>query len=212
MAGGGMVGGGVAGGGVAGGGVAGGDIAGGGMVGGGIAGGGIVGGGGGGSAGAGCGGCAASCQGSGPGVMTWVGLGGDYVAETSYKYVGKGAGEFAVAKPKITINWAMACGVGGLLLLLVLLLVLFWPGPTTTTTPIPTTAAPPAPRGVCLFWGDPHVLTFDGARPSFYGFGEFWIVRSDELEIQGRYMGTKYTHGLSATNAVVVGGPAMQGQ
>lgn len=62
-----------------------------------------------------------------------------------------------------------------------------------------------------MFWGDPHIQTFDKARPSFYGEGEFWIVKSATVHIQGRYMGTVYTHGLAATNKIVVGGPFLKG-
>jgi len=54
-------------------------------------------------------------------------------------------------------------------------------------------------------------VTFDGGRPSFYGEGEFWIVKSPKIKIQGRYMGTAYTHGLSATNKVMVGGEFLGG-
>jgi len=93
------------------------------------------------------------------------------------------------------------------------------PTPATTppTTPAPTTPAPTAapmpsaPIAECTFWGDPHIQTFDGGRPSFYGEGEQWIVRSQEVWIQGRYMGTKFTKGLAATNKVVVGGPFLKG-
>lgn len=63
----------------------------------------------------------------------------------------------------------------------------------------------------CLFWGDPHILSFDGARPSFYGDGEFWIVKNKNVYIQGRYMGTQYTYGLAATNKVALGGPFLKG-
>jgi len=62
-----------------------------------------------------------------------------------------------------------------------------------------------------MFWGDPHIQSFDGARPSFYGDGEFWIVKSQRVKIQGRYMGTDYTDGLAATNKVAVGGDFLQG-
>jgi hypothetical protein len=65
--------------------------------------------------------------------------------------------------------------------------------------------------GRCIFWGDPHIVTWDGARPSFYGDGEFWIVKNKQVYIQGRYMGTKYTYGLAATNKVVIGGPFLKG-
>jgi hypothetical protein len=91
------------------------------------------------------------------------------------------------------------------LLLLALLLFLLWPRSVVTTTT-------PAPRvGTCTFWGDPHIITFDGARPSFYGSGEFWVVKSDSVHIQGRYLGTTWTHGLAATSKLVVGGPFLNG-
>lgn len=70
---------------------------------------------------------------------------------------------------------------------------------------------PPAVPKRCYFWGDPHIVTFDGARPSFYGEGEFWIVKNPKVWIQGRYMGTKYTYGLAATNKVAIGGPFLAG-
>jgi hypothetical protein len=64
-----------------------------------------------------------------------------------------------------------------------------------------------------LLWGDPHVITFDQQNDdksqaiSFYGDGDFEIVQSSTVEIQGRFEGTKYTEGLAATNQIVVGGP-----
>jgi len=73
----------------------------------------------------------------------------------------------------------------------------------------PGCAAPDKQR--CIFWGDPHVVTFDGARPSFYGDGEFWIVKNPQVYIQGRFMGTRYTYGLAATNKVMIGGPFLHG-
>merc|ERR1719291_1602643 len=156
-----------------------------------------------------CMGCGtgAGCEvATGPAVMTFVGAGGDYVTETSYKYVGKGAGIYAIS-----------------VVVLIVVAVLFWPDETTTTTRIttsfsvtttpapPPTTTPPPPRKSCVFWGDPHIITFDGSRPSFYGEGEFWIVKSSSVHIQGRYMGTRYTHGLSATNKIAVGGPFLHG-
>jgi len=164
----------------------------------------------------GCGtgaGCGTGCEvATGPAVMTFVGVGaGDYITETSYTYVGKGAGLYAMVAPKRSLvgYWVMGISV----ILIILLAIFVRPAPTTTTTPFTTTwTTTPVPQPKeCLFWGDPHILTFDGARPSFYGEGEYWVVRSDTVLIQGRYMGTKYTHGLSATNKVVVSGPFIQG-
>jgi len=99
------------------------------------------------------------------------------------------------------------------LVLMVVVVVIFWPPETSTTSTTTRTAVLPfrPPVGTCLFWGDPHILTFDGARPSFYGEGDFWIVKSSRVHIQGRFMGTKYTHGLSATNQIAVGGDFVNG-
>merc|ERR1719356_2079307 len=99
-------------------------------------------------------------------------------------------------------------------LAVLILLILFWPHPivtTTTTTPPHWTTQPPPHHGECTFWGDPHLKTFDGGRPSFYGEGEAWIVKSEQISIQGRYLGTTYTKGLAATNAIAVGGSFLQG-
>merc|ERR1719291_256248 len=46
---------------------------------------------------------------------------------------------------------------------------------------------------------------------SFYGDGDFWIVKSSTVSIQGRFEGTKYTEGLAATNRIVVGGSFLHG-
>lgn len=157
----------------------------------------------------GCGGCACD-GGKGNGVMTFVGAGaGEYVTETSYRYVGLGAGEYSMVPP--VRGWTRVAGGCALVGLVVLSVVgiLLWP--RTTTTTMRFSMSPVSNAGECLFWGDPHILTFDGARPSFYGAGEFWIVKSAPVKIQGRYLGTKYTHGLSATNKVIVGGDFLQG-
>jgi len=164
--------------------------------------------------------------------MTFVGPGGgQYTTEVIYKFVGAG-GEYSVVAPRRSY-FCMITSVVSLLVVLVLVLVLInLPvNPTTTTsstyrpwTTVPpttelvsttqlvlTTKPRPPPLGTCTAWGDPHFVTFDGARPSFYGEGEFWIVKSDKIKIQGRYRGTEFTHGLSATNKVVVGGDFLHG-
>merc|ERR1719296_233664 len=79
--------------------------------------------------------------------------------------------------------------------------------PVPPIIPSPTPTPPPAVKvRSCLLWGDPHLVSFDGARPSFYGNGEYWIVKNDDVHIQGRFMGTKYTYGLAATQKVAIGG------
>merc|ERR1712066_179882 len=73
------------------------------------------------------------------------------------------------------------------------------------------------PAKICLLWGDPHVISFDQVGTdknealSFYGDGNFWVVKSSTVYIQGRFEGTKYTEGLAATNQIVVGGPFLHG-
>merc|ERR1719296_246929 len=79
--------------------------------------------------------------------------------------------------------------------------------PVPPIIPSPTPTPPPAVKvRSCLLWGDPHLVSFDGARPSFYGNGEYWIVKNDDVHTQGRFMGTKYTYGLAATQKVAIGG------
>merc|ERR1712039_195219 len=46
---------------------------------------------------------------------------------------------------------------------------------------------------------------------SFYGDGDFWLVKSSTVSIQARFLGTKYTEGLAATNQIVVGGAFLHG-
>jgi len=138
--------------------------------------------------------------------MTFVGGGGSYTTETSYKYVGHGAGEFSYVMPKKTNFLPFICG-GLLVLLLILGVVLFSSGnPTTTTTPTPV-----GPAGDCLLWGDPHVETFDHGFPNFYDEGEFWVVKSPQVYIQARYLATPFTNGLAATHQISVGGPFLNG-
>jgi len=69
----------------------------------------------------------------------------------------------------------------------------------------------PGPVGTCVVWGDPHVLTFDKKRVDFYTQGEYWIVKSQTVFIQGRYRPTHATSGLSVLKEIAFGGPFMQG-
>jgi len=70
---------------------------------------------------------------------------------------------------------------------------------------------------MCTLWGDPHVISFDqmdtdkSKAYSFYGDGDFWLVKSSTVSIQARFEGTKYTEGLAATNRIVVGGAFLHG-
>jgi len=166
-------------------------------------------------------GCATGCAGMGcatlsQGAMTYVGAGrGDYSVTTTYTYVGPGAGELSVVS-RMQVLWARILGPLCCLLLLAALALALqqWMATTTTTsTSIQQAAVLPAKpeMGECTFWGDPHFKTFDGGRPSFYGEGEFYIVKSAQLSVQGRFKGTKYTKGLAATRKIAVGGALLNG-
>jgi len=65
--------------------------------------------------------------------------------------------------------------------------------------------------GVCTVWGDPHIRTFDGLRADYYSPGEYWIVKSADVHIQGRYLPTRMTSGLAVTKILAVGGPVLKG-
>jgi len=178
-----------------------------------------------------CMGCGGTCGEETTGSISLLyvgGGGGEWVEETTttYKYVGAGAGDLIIeVQKKQTFFWG-CCGFG--VFALVLVAILFWCTPTKTTTqkfvvPTPTlrptwmTTVPPpttttkAVRQVCICWGDPHCLTFDLGRPSFYGEGEFWILKNPQAQIQGRYMGTPFTYGLAAAQKIAIGGPFLQG-
>merc|ERR1712056_159374 len=90
----------------------------------------------------------------------------------------------------------MGCIIWSLLaLLLIPLLWMLLQMSSEQTTPPPVILPP----GVCKIFGDPHLITFDQKHVSFYSQGEYWIVKSQTVHIQGRYFPTPVTHGLSAT-------------
>merc|ERR1712190_459900 len=71
--------------------------------------------------------------------------------------------------------------------------------------------APAGPTRTCIVWGDPHILTFDNKRVDFYTQGEYWIVKSSTVFIQGAYKPTHATSGLAVMKQIAFGGPFMQG-
>jgi hypothetical protein len=144
----------------------------------------------------------------------------------TYQYVGAGAGNVAlvpVPGPGCSNCWWLLC-------LLWLFIIPFCLPATTTTsttstftpptptpppdvppTPHPTPSPTPAPeRGTCRIFGDPHVITFDGVHASFYSSGEYWLVRSETVWIQARYMPTPVTNGLAVMKEIAVGGPFLE--
>jgi hypothetical protein len=52
---------------------------------------------------------------------------------------------------------------------------------------------PPPGDGDCKIWGDPHFITFDKAQFVFYRSGDFWIIKSPSVSIQGRFQNTDWT-------------------
>jgi hypothetical protein len=80
----------------------------------------------------------------------------------------------------------------------------------TMTTPPPVHTLP-ATLGQCKIWGDPHLISFDGMHQDYYTPGEFWVVKSDEVQVQGRYMPLPVTNGLGCLTEIAVGGTFLQG-
>jgi len=54
-------------------------------------------------------------------------------------------------------------------------------------------------------------MTFDGMHSDYYTSGEFWIVKSSTIWIQGAYSPTHATNGLAVTKKIAIGGPVMKG-
>lgn len=70
--------------------------------------------------------------------------------------------------------------------------------------------------GDCVLWGDPHIKTFDKSRLVFYSEGDFWIVKSQTIKIQGRFQATDWTKkndntDYSSMTSIIVGGPFLGG-
>jgi len=70
--------------------------------------------------------------------------------------------------------------------------------------------------GSCVLWGDPHIVPFDrevrmwngrGANVGFYNYGDYWIVNSNDVKIQGRYYSSKWAGGQSMMRGLIVTGP-----
>jgi len=75
----------------------------------------------------------------------------------------------------------------------------------------PDCQIPTGPSKTCIGWGDPHILTFDNKRVDFYTEGEYWLVKSATVQIQGLYRPTHATSGLSVMKQIGFGGPFLKG-
>jgi len=53
--------------------------------------------------------------------------------------------------------------------------------------------------------------TYKNQAIRFFGDGDFGVVRSSTVQIQGRFLGPMYTEGLSATRQIVAGVPFLNG-
>jgi len=66
-------------------------------------------------------------------------------------------------------------------------------------------------KRLCRMYGDPHVHTFDGNKYDFYGHGNYWIVKSDYIWVQGRYQPRWLSKpGRTWTSKLAFGGPSLQ--
>merc|ERR1711979_182884 len=68
-------------------------------------------------------------------ILSYVGPGGDYCVETTYKYVGKGAGEFEMVTVPTNYKPGYFYCVVAFALIAVVIYLLNPMAPTTTTTP-----------------------------------------------------------------------------
>lgn len=81
-------------------------------------------------------------------------------------------------------------------------------GPGVTTPP-PTLA----PTGICTVSGDPHIKTFDSPEVNvhYYYNGDYYLVKSQFLNIQARYWSSAKS-GKSSVKGLAVGGDIMEGR
>jgi len=85
---------------------------------------------------------------------------------------------------------------------------------------VPETTPAPVPVSTCNVFGDPHIVGFDkgttkllslfGPQTTFLQPGDFWLVKSKHVHIQGRYQNNMKSKG-SIMMYLAVGGPFLQG-
>jgi hypothetical protein len=67
-------------------------------------------------------------------------------------------------------------------------------------------------KKLCKLYGDPHIRTFEGRRNDHYGTGNFWLVKSPGLWIQGHYQPRCSSRpGRSWLSKLAVGGLLLEG-
>jgi hypothetical protein len=155
--------------------------------------------------------------------MTYTGVGrGDYVLKTQYEYVGYGAGEFTpeLVSTQRYMNVYCCFGMGCLMLVLLCPLLWWWVASPSYITvdkdQLPThrpAPPPPLPSAKCLVWGDPHFKVFDAPGDistilpvTFLRNGDYWLVKSRRVWIQGRYEATEWTNGKASLHGLSIGG------
>jgi hypothetical protein len=153
--------------------------------------------------------------------ISFVGTGGNWEAEATYKFVGDGQGQFEMVTVQTnhrSRSWYFWLTVSVVSVFLVILGVLLWVFRHHTAESATAFAPQPAIMNTssvssksCTIFGDPHIMTFDGMHSDYYTPGEYWIVRSSNVKIQGRYLATSVTNGLAVTKEIAVGGPFLSG-
>merc|ERR1719444_641848 len=126
--------------------------------------------------------------------MTFVGPGGSYVAEATYRWVGEGAGQFSYVKPNASRGYCWLGLLGFVLLAMLGLLAWIFVDNNMRTTTVDPEIAPEVgpdiilPENIdskkCVIWGDPHIIGWDGAQSNWYDEGDFWIASNNMLSIQ----------------------------
>jgi len=157
--------------------------------------------------------------------MAYQGTGrGEYVLKTSYEYVGTGVGDFSLqSRPEKAYIGCVAGTCCCIILVLPLAWLLFAMFTSWHFSRAPSdasiTSAPMAesgPRSTCVLWGDPHVKGFDtpslthGLPITFLSNGDYWLVKNDNVWIQGRYEANSWANGFAALHGLAVGGPFLK--
>ncbi|XP_050416885.1 protein mesh [Patella vulgata] len=68
-----------------------------------------------------------------------------------------------------------------------------------------------SPPKTAFIYGDPHITTFDLVSYDFYGRGEYWLLKHDQMSIQGRFEDTHLSYTpLLPINITVLSGVVMK--